>query len=72
MHTEYTLKFEFHTPSKEALATFVRACREAAQLLTTQAMLLSGEAPTITFTIENNEIGTKKLKIMTGETYGNV
>jgi hypothetical protein len=67
MHTEYTLKFEFHTPSKEALATFVRACRMAAQELSTQCMLLSGEAPIISFTIENNEIGTKKLKIFNGE-----
>jgi hypothetical protein len=67
MHTEYTLKFEFHTPSKEALATFVRACRQAAQELSTQAMLLSGEAPIISFVIENNDIGTKKLKIFNGE-----
>jgi homoserine kinase len=67
MHTEYTLKFEFHTPSKEALATFVRACRQAAQELSTQCMLLSGEAPTISFIVENNEIGIKKLKIFNGE-----
>lgn len=66
MHTEYTLKFEFHTPSKEALATFVRACREAAQVLSTQATLLGGEAPIISFIIENNEIGMKKLKIFNG------
>ena len=67
MHTEYTLKFEFHTPSKEALATFVRACRMAAQELTTQAMLLGGEAPIISLTVENNEIGVKKLKIFNGD-----
>lgn len=67
MHTEYTLKFEFHTPTKEALATFVKACRQAAQELYMQGALLSGETPTISFTIENNEIGTKKLKIFNGE-----
>ena len=65
-HTEYTLKFEFPTPSKEAFATFVRACRMAAQELSTQAMLLSGEAPTISFTVESNEIGVKKLKVFNG------
>jgi hypothetical protein len=67
MHTEFLLKFEFHCPSKEALATFIIACRLAARELSTQAMLLSGEAPTINFTVENNEIGTKKLKIFNGE-----
>jgi hypothetical protein len=67
MHTEYTLKFEFHTPTKQALATFVQACRTAAQELSTQAMLLSGDTPIISFTIENNEIGSKKLKIFNVE-----
>lgn len=66
-HTEYTLKIEFFTPSKEALATFIRALREAGQELTTQATLLSGETPTISLTVENNEIGVKKLKIFNGE-----
>jgi hypothetical protein len=67
MHTEFSLKFEFYIPNKEALATFIIACRQASQELSTQAMLLSGEAPTINFTVENNEIGTKKLKIFNGE-----
>ena len=66
MHTEYTMKFEFHTPNRQAFATFVQACRMAAQELSTQAMLLSGEAPTISLTVENNEIGTKQLKVFNG------
>jgi hypothetical protein len=69
MFTEFTLEFGVDIPSKQAMATFVQACRTAAQELSTQAMLLStsGEAPVISFTIGNNAIGTKKLKIFNGE-----
>lgn len=67
MHTEFTLKFEVHIPSKQAMATFIQACRQAAQELSTQGMLLGGETPIISFVIENNEIGTKRLKIFNGE-----
>jgi len=63
MHTEFILTFGVDIPNKEAFVTFVRACRATAQELSTQAMLLSGEAPTINFTVENNQIGTKKLKV---------
>ena len=66
MHTEYTLKFEFYTPNKQALATFIQACRTAAQELSMQGAILSGDTPIISFTVENNEIGTKKLKIFNG------
>jgi hypothetical protein len=67
MYTEFTLEFGVDIPNKQAFATFVRACRQAAQELSTQAMLLSGEAPNISFTVESNEIGIKKLKIFNGE-----
>jgi hypothetical protein len=66
MHTEYTLKFEFHTPNRDAMTTFIRACREATRELSMQGAILSGDTPIISFTVENNEIGTKKLKIFNG------
>lgn len=67
MLTEYTLKIEFHAESKEAVATFIRALREVGKELFTQAALLSGETPAIFLTVENNEIGTKRLKVFNGE-----
>lgn len=66
MHTEFTLKFEVHIPSKQAMATFIQACRTAAQELSMQGAILGGETPIISFTVDNNEIGTKKLKIFNG------
>jgi hypothetical protein len=66
MFTEFTLEFGVVIPNKQAMATFIQACRTAAQELYTHGAFLSGESPTITFTVSGNEIGTKKLKVFNG------
>jgi hypothetical protein len=65
MHTEFNIKIEFNVSSNEVMRTFVQMCRNAMQELSTSASMmdLNGSAPTIKFTVENNEIGIKTLKV---------
>ena len=66
MFTEYEMKIAFHTKTWEDRKTFIRAVREAMQLLYTQGAMMSEEAPTMSFTVTDGKHGVRQLKIFNG------
>ena len=63
MYTTFEIKIAFHIRTWEDRKTFIRAVREAMQLLYTQAAMISEEAPSIELSVEDGRHGIRKLKV---------